>query len=234
MWIRYRALILYIGITMVFLLAVIVPHSIANSKTTSKKPRLSPIDEASKNYEFQKFREQIQIAVANKDLEFIKEHIDKNIKNTFGGNDGVEEFLEQWKLHANPEKSSLWYELGEVLRLGGTFSNKEKSSFIAPYVHSTFPDNCDPFTYGAIVGKNVNLRVKPGTDSEDITKLTHDIVEIIDHGQDTNGWRKIKLANGTKGYVAKRYLRSPIDYRGEFSKSKVDGIWRLTIFVAGD
>lgn len=200
----------------------------------SKNSKLMPVDEASKNEDFKNFRDKMLIAVKNRDLEFIKEHLDMNIKNSFGGDGGEEEFLEQWQLNVNPEKSSFWYELGQVLQLGGTFLNKEKSAFIAPYVFSAFPNNYDAFTYGVIVDKDINLRLKPSINSKTVAKLNYDIVEVIDSGQDESGWRKIRLENGTKGYVAKKHFRSPIDYRCEFEKSKVDGIWRLTFFVAGD
>jgi hypothetical protein len=235
---------LCVAVTIFLTLTMLVSFSITGIAATSsakvnKSPKLLPVDEAYKNADFLKFRNQMQAAVKSKNVKFIKAHVDKNIKNGFGGNDGIAEFIKQWNLNKNPEKSSLWYELGEVLRLGGSFTNKEKTSFMAPYVYSSFPEGYDSFTHGVIIGKNVNLRAKPSANSKIIAKLNYDIVEVIGPGRlvdrkVANSWRHIKLANGLKGYVAEKYFRSPVDYRGEFVKSKQDGVWRLTFFVAGD
>jgi SH3-like domain-containing protein len=46
------------------------------------------------------------------------------------------------------------------------------------------------------------------------------------------GWLQVALADGQRGFVADRYLRSPIDYRVAFEKQ--DGNWRMTFFLAGD
>jgi hypothetical protein len=90
--------------------------AVASKPVIAKQTKLLPVDEASKNPDFKKFRDQLITAVKNKDLNFIKSHLDKNIKNGFSGNDGATEFFKQWKLNRHPEKSPLWYELGEVLR----------------------------------------------------------------------------------------------------------------------
>lgn len=240
----YRTRILCVAVTILLTLTVLGSFSITGIAATSgakanKSPKLLPADEASKNADFLKFRNQMQAAVKTKNVEFIKAHVDKNIKNGFGGEDGIANFIKQWNPSKNPEKSTLWYELGEVLRLGGSFTNKEKTSFMAPYVYSSFPEGYDSFTYGVITGKNVNLRAKPSANSKIIAKMNYDIVEILDTKRlvdrnVANSWRHIKMANGLKGYVAEKYFRSPIDYRGEFMKSGQDGVWRLTFFVAGD
>jgi hypothetical protein len=46
------------------------------------------------------------------------------------------------------------------------------------------------------------------------------------------GWRLVRLWNGRTGYVASEYVRSPIDHRAWFERTK-DG-WRLMGFLAGD
>mgnify|MGYP001569809104 FL=1 len=46
------------------------------------------------------------------------------------------------------------------------------------------------------------------------------------------GWVKIKTQAGLTGYVSRRFIYSPIDYRARVVKQ--DGKWRLKFFVAGD
>ncbi len=75
-------------------------------------------------------------------------------------------------IQKNPDKSELWFELAEVLRLGGTF-NKKKTAFTAPYVFSRFPNSFDSYSYGAITDKNVNIRSKPTLKSKVIAKLSY-------------------------------------------------------------
>lgn len=45
-------------------------------------------------------------------------------------------------------------------------------------------------------------------------------------------WVHIKLAAGRTGFVDRRFLRSPVDYRVNFAK--LDGRWQLVFFLAGD
>lgn len=43
---------------------------------------------------------------------------------------------------------------------------------------------------------------------------------------------QVKLRDGRKGYIASRYVRSPVDYRAFLTRE--GGRWRMTLFVAGD
>ena len=45
-------------------------------------------------------------------------------------------------------------------------------------------------------------------------------------------WRAVRLPDGRAGFVDRRYLRSPIDYRAAFAR--IDGRWQMTLFLAGD
>ena len=45
-------------------------------------------------------------------------------------------------------------------------------------------------------------------------------------------WTAVRLADGTVGHTATRYVRSPIDYRAEFGKQ--EGRWMMRMLLAGD
>lgn len=122
-----------------------------------------------------------------------------------------------------------------VLALGGSFSGD--ATFMAPYTYSKFPDEFDAFEHGAIVGENVRVRKEPKLDSQIIGTLSFDIVKVTDwtpkqDGGNKQAWVSVSLTGDAKGFIAKDYIRSPVDYRAIFEKK--DGKWQLTAFVSGD
>jgi hypothetical protein len=203
-------------------------------------PRLAPVDEAAQNPDFKQFRDKLIIAVDKKDVGFLKQHVHPNIKYSFGATDGMAGFVEFWKLDADPDKSEIWTELGDVLALGGTFHDQEKSSFIAPYIFSRFPDEYDAFLHVAAVADDVDVYTEPDESSEVITRLNYNIIKVYpgetqrltgQAADEGTKWLKIELPSGD-GYVNAKYVRSPIDYRAMFVNK--DGSWKMTFFVAGD
>lgn len=163
--------------------------------------------------------------------------MDKNIKNGFGGNDGITEFKKQWKI--NSSNSELWKELLTVLTHGGTFDKRLRNSFYAPYLFTTFPEDLDAFEYQAIFGNNVNLRSKPDLNASIVANLSYNVVKVdyensIKFPKDENEflWLKIETLGGKKGFVKPEFVRSSIDYRAGFEKKK--GKWMMTFFLAGD
>lgn len=188
---------------------------------------LIPVDEAVKQPDFFTFRAQLQTAVAKHDKAAVLAVVSKNIQNTFGGDNGSENFKKLWAM--DKPNSKLWEELGVVLALGGSFQND--GSFEAPYVSANWPD-VDGFENIAIIGNKVNVRKAPQLDGEVLQTLSYEVVPLDtkDHGNDQ--WVAIKLPNGKKGYVSRSYTRSSVDYRAFFAK--VDGRWQMTTFVAGD
>ena len=201
--------------------------------------KLYPVDEADENAKFEAFREKLMAAAKVKDVDFIKEHTDKNIHYTFGLNDRIEGFLRQWELDSNPEESMLWDELLQVLSLGGSFRNKEKTSFTAPYVYTEFPEDIDAFQHVAIIDKNVKVYAEPNTDAEVLGTLTYSIVRVLERHFKSEAadrqeptWLRIESRSGNTGYIPAEYGRSPVDYRGNWIKT--DGTWKMVFFIAGD
>ena len=205
------------------MLAVLFLHSALAAAQVGK---LLPIDEAARDPEFFAFRAQLQAAVARHDAEAVLAAVDPNIKNTFGGDDGIDAFRRRWKL---PAGDRLWDELGTVLAFGGAFFAKD--AFSAPYVHQKWPGRFDSFTHVAVLGTGVRVRAAPGPQGRVLTSLSFDVVPLAEpYGK--SDWTRIKLRDGRTGYVSSRYVRSPIGYRAVFNK--IAGRWRMTALVAGD
>jgi hypothetical protein len=164
--------------------------------------------------------------------------VDPNIKNGFGGDDGIVEFKKMWKI--DRPQSPFWNEFILVLSNGGTFDKESKNKmFQAPYTFTGFPEDLDAFDYQAVFGNNVNLRSKPEMNAPIVASLSYNIVKVDFENSvkdknkaDEYSWLKIETLGGKKGFVKAEFVRSPIDYRAIFEKRK--GKWIMTVFLAGD
>jgi hypothetical protein len=200
--------------------------------------KVYPVDEASQNANFLKFRQQFQAALQRKDLNFLLQHLDNNIKLSFGGHQGKRDFIQLWKLDKNPEKSEVWRTLLELLPLGGKFQDQTRTSFIAPYTFLAEVD--DPYNQCIITGQDVSVRSGTSSQSNRLGLLSYDLVKCFYQSNprketingETYPWIAIETTEKIKGYVYGKYIRSPIDYRVNFVRQ--NGVWKMSFFVAGD
>jgi hypothetical protein len=201
---------------------------LSSPAVAAAQARLLPVDEAASVPDFFSFRAQLQIAVAKRDVEAVVSVLSKDVKLSFGGDGGVEDFRKIWN-PGSPD-SGLWEALASVLALGGTFA--PDGTFTAPYIFSTWPQEKDAFAHMAAIGTGIRVRSSPGVTRTVVDTLDYSIVEIVEFPAADVQWVQVKLAQGRKGFVDSRYLRSPIDYRIHFAK--LDGRWQVLLFLAGD
>ena len=133
------------------------------------------VDEAGQNQDFLQFRTELIKAIDRKDKEFLLKHVDPKIAISFGSECCIKGFMERWELNKQPEKSKLWKTLGDTIKLGGKFSNPEKTVFTAPYLWDNFPKGFDEFGYSAITASDVAVHSKPDSKSEIIDRLSWEI-----------------------------------------------------------
>ena len=196
--------------------------------------KLYPIDEAAQDSSLMLFRLRLIEALVERDTAFVYAHLAPEVKVSFGDTDGIESFKAIWQPGA-PE-SPFWSTMAGIIGAGGIYEadpgyTDAEATFIAPYYFSAFPDEYDAFEYGVVVGERVNVRSAPSTEGEVLTRLSYAIVRLPGTGS-SDGWVPIELADGTEGFMASRYVKSPLDYRAGFEK--IDGRWRMFFFVAGD
>ena len=197
---------------------------------------VKPVDEAAKDASFLAFRTKLIAAVERRDVNYILSIIDPKIKNGFGGEDGIANFKRDWKITS--KTSEFWKEFLPVIKNGGAFDKTDKTSFMAPYTFTAWPDDVDGFEYEVIFGNNVNLRKEPNMKSEVVAKLSYNVVKIQlelvpkSGKSEYPGWWLIKTLGGLEGYVKKEFVRSHIDFRAGFTKKR--GVWKMDFFVAGD
>jgi hypothetical protein len=187
---------------------------------------LKPRDDGFRRPDFEEFRRHLQDALARKDEEAVLRTVDPGVRVDFGDGGGLEAF----KRRMNAPGENFFEELTRVLNLGGRFRTPD--AFDAPYVYSDWPDGFDAFACAAVVGSGVRLRAAPNISARAQATEDFAIVKLFPTEPDTPGWRRVGLAGGRTGYIASRYVRSPIDYRALFEFK--DGRWWLVAFVAGD
>lgn len=199
---------------------------------------VKPVDEAARDKSFLAFRNKLIAAARRRDAKFVLSILDAEIKNSFGGNDGIEEFKENWKIES--ANSEFWSEFLPVISKGGYFQSENDGGpllFTAPYSFAGFPDDLDAFEYSVIFGSRVNLRESPDLTSRIVGKLAYNVVRIaktVPMTDDTErpDWFEIETLGGLRGFVKAEFVRSPIDYRAGFEKKR--GMWKMTFFLAGD
>ncbi len=184
---------------------------------------------------FLAFRTKLVEAAKKRDAKYVLSVVSRDIKNGFGGNDGIEEFKKQWKI--DRADSEFWDEFLPVITNGGKFFEKTGELFIAPYAFHRFPEDLDASSHGVIFGSNVNLRSKADTNSPVVASLSYNIVEILEPITDRKNtekitWYEVKTLGGKRGFVKAEFVRTQFDYRAGFEKE--NGKWKMTFFLAGD
>jgi hypothetical protein len=180
-----------------------------------------PRDEALQDQALAALREKLQKAVARRDASGVLEVTDPRISTSFGPDSGFEFF----KRDLANRRSAIWNELAAVLALGGTFETPE--TFVAP-----FSVGCgEPGEEVVVVGRHVRVRTRPQASAPVLSSVSFAILRTRD-AVSSRSWQPVQLPDGRPGFIAARFVRSPIGYRAYFTK--VDGLWRLVSFIGGN
>ena len=222
------------------LFTVILTFVFSINGIAQKERYVLPVDEGKNDASFNEFREKLIAAVKKRDVKFLLDTLDRDVKGSFGGDSGIADFRRLWKL--DRPNSPLWNELLTVLTNGGTFTKEagiKNKQFCAPYGFTVFPIDLDAFEYQMIFGNNVNLRARPDLKAETIAQLSYNVVRVDYENSVADKkrkgeyvWLKIETLCGKRGFVSADFVRSRIDYRGCFEKR--NGKWKMTLFLAGD
>jgi hypothetical protein len=84
----------------------------------------------------------------------------------------------------------------------------------------------------AAVGSGIRIRSAPNATAPVVGALDFAIVELAEPAAADSKWVRIKMPPDRTGFVDRRLLRSPIDYRINFAK--LEGRWQVMYFLAGD
>jgi len=157
------------------------------------------------------------------------------IRNTFGGDDGIAGFRRVWKM--DEPNSDVWTALKRVLTMGGRQATD--SQFTAPYVYAFWPDSMDAFEHVAVTGDSVRVHDAPAPDSRVLGGAHHSILKFREwRGLPRSGvaadttWARVVLPNADSGWIRGASVYSPVSWRAMFVWR--DGRWLMLLFVAGD
>jgi len=199
----------------------------------AEEMKLKPVDEAVGNPAFARFRAALLDAVRKRDLDYVMSQVDTDIKLSFGGDYGRDTFRDLLTGTESWQGEAYWAELQRVLELGGVFM--DANSFCAPYVACLdvpgCPD-CDPYETMFTVSKDAVARAAPDAAARVAARLSYDVLRIDIDAEHEGEWTPVILPDGSRGYVSGPDFRMSIDYRALFEK--IDGTWRMTVFIAGD
>lgn len=206
-----------------------------------------PKDESGQDPSLSVFVGQLKAAVDNKDVNFIKSHVDKLTVSGFDGETGVDLFMQTWDVN-NPE-SRFWYSMKNILKQGGAFLKgddvTERHLFVYPYTYLIELDiEADYFNIGIIIGEKVNVRKGPDTKSQVVAQLSYALIEYVtdeSEGREFAGmmefgpeWYHIRTPdNKIQGWVYYKYLSDLVGPR-LFLFKDAEGNWMISTFVEGD
>lgn len=210
------------------------PDSVAAlAMVDSGAPKLLPRDEA--NESFRQFRSGALAALARRDTAFLYGILAPEIRNTFGGDDGIAGFRRVWKM--DDPNSDVWAALTRVLTMGG--QQPTDSQFTAPYVYAFWPDTMDAFEHVAVTGDSVPVHEAPDPDSRLRGGAHYSILKFREwRGLPMSGvaadttWARVVLPNADSGWIRGASVYSPVGWRAMFVRR--NGRWLMLLFVAGD
>jgi hypothetical protein len=204
---------------------LVVTATLAAARVDAQAVSCPPVDMASRSPALVAFRQRLLGALASGDTAAIMETVAPGISLGFGGDSGRATFR-QWL-----DGREFWADLQEILSNGGVFYSV--SLFAAPYWTTCSLSDMDPFESLVVTGRAVRARSAPSLDSPVLTTLSYVFVESDGTARNVpDGWTAIRLVTGKRGFVASRYLRSPIACR-LFLKRRA-GRWLLVGYYCGD
>ena len=188
--------------------------------------KLPPVDQCAGDPSFVKFRAELVAIAEERDVPAILAALADDVLVDFGGGTGRDAFARNWELD-RPCDSRLWEKLGSALLRGCAVSEKHR---IAPSSVTQLDPKLDAYTT-MIAGRDVILQSAPSDDAPAVARLSWDVLTLVEAGH-PEGWFAVGMADGTKGFVRRDAVRSPLDFR--IVMERIRGRWAITAFVGGD
>jgi hypothetical protein len=204
-----------------FLLLAAVPAQAALPR------KLPPVDQCKGDAAFEKFRNQLGVAVAKKDRGALLALLAPDVLINFGGENGRAAFAKQWSFDPKAY-GNVWDQLKTMIRLGCAPSEKARIiPSMTVQLERYDADDLYDFTVilpGAKLYKSVGVESpRPATTPWELARITS---RAADWGTG------VKLRDGREGYIADDHVYEPLGYRMVIEKRT--GKWMITAFVAGD
>jgi len=195
-------------------------------------PSVYPEDESNQVSGFSHLRDELILAVTNRDTSFIYSILSESIRLSFGGTYGIPDFRSYWKLES--DSSEFWQTISSALNLGGSFSD-DTTVYTFPYMFRHYPRGIDPLFMLIATSDSSKVYSTPEKSSVfDTVRYTafEELFKYQINDDYSDEYRPVRIMADRYAFVKRAEFRSPVDYRGGFEKE--DGEWKLTFWIAGD
>ena len=211
-------------------------------------PRVRIRTGASAEPTIQPFLQELERAIAARNVDALLALIDRTGIEGPGGDRGAEAFVSRWGLTYDARSSPLWPRLAEALALGvAPAAASDPSGFHAPAIGFTtdlsddiLEKNIRPEDRLLVLGQQVRVRAEPSTKGEMLAEVGWEVVKAAGPfdlatattiGEETHPWWPVALPDGRRGWIWGKYVRPWLAERADFAQ--VDGQWRLVRFAPG-
>ncbi|KIC42873.1 hypothetical protein RA27_05970 [Ruegeria sp. ANG-R] len=208
----------------------------------AQRQSFPPEDEAGRDPALLDFRAELRAKIEARDTEAVVAAACPDIYLSHGSNGGPDEFRtnltvppellsEEFRDEADELRDSYWADLQNTLSQPGYFD--DQGEFWMPaHWRIALPASLDPFTAYFVAAEQVSLRQTPSRSAAIIDLISHEVVIVPDY-QTEETYQKIRLTDGTVGYMYSDFLTSMVGYRAALVKSDA-GEWQICTFVTGD
>ncbi len=217
---------------------ILLSVAFIGSPVTAERLSFPPVDQAADDTTLVAFRNELLEMIASRDIEAVVDLACPDIYLSHGGTGGPLEL--RANLTETSDSSSdgtvgqtdlYWDALQETLSQPGYFD--DLGEFWMPHQWQiTLPAALDPFTAYFVTGNRVSLRKEPSRDASILDSISHEVVIVADF-QPAAEYQRVRLTDGTTGFMHSDFLWSMVGYRAALVKSDA-GQWQLCTFVAGD
>ncbi len=208
----------------------------------AQRQSFPPVDEAEQDPSLQAFRADLRAHIEARDTDAVVAAACPDIYLSHGSEGGPDEFRtnltvppellgDEFKDEADELRDTYWADLQNTLSQPGYFD--DQGEFWMPaHWQITLPASLDPFTAYFVPAERVSLRQSPSISGTIIGLVSHEVVIVPDFQPD-NPYQKVRLTDGTPGFIYNDFLTSMSGYRAALVKSD-SGDWQLCTFVTGD
>lgn len=180
-------------------------------------PKLIPLFEWDKDTTLTAFRGQMIELIRTRDTKRLFDHVDPNVRISFGPGTGIAAFTRAWTIEPHWEELfAMFFMAGGVLR--------DNDHFETPPIHAQWPEQLDPHSFAVVMSRNTPLRESKDPKSQAIATLSFDIVKPLGE----KGY--VRVADGRTGWVDPRLVMSPAGYRVELVRKW--GTWKIAALVS--
>ncbi|MCL6249581.1 hypothetical protein M3P36_00765 [Altererythrobacter sp. KTW20L] len=219
----------------------------AEAQVTAADPsgQYAPRNDCAEVAGAQAFLDEVNAAVAARDVDAFVNLADVHVRLGFGGEDGAANLRQSFEAN----DGGMWDEIATLMVMGCAVTEGGEFTTITLPWYFAQDMTGDPFETMIVTGEDVAIHEAAALTSPPLATVSWEAVQlvlepgsnVIEFGgpDDNNGWRRVRLPAGggagadpVEGYMPADALRSLVDYR--LLAHDGDGRWKISALLAGD